>query len=1037
MADDQRLQVQFSADIRDFEKAMAKLEGMTNSTLKAINRQARESSRAIDSVFKDLERKAATSLAAIGAAVGTKELIGLSDTWTTLKNKVAAVSQSTGMQARSMSDLVKGADDARSSIESYTDLYAKLMRSSSGIAKNEEEVARATNIVSKAFVAGGAAASEQAAGVLQLGQALGSGFLQGDELRSIRENAPLLAEAIAKEFNTTIGGLKDLGSEGKLTSDRVFKAILEAGASIEAQFNATNATMADGFTRIKNALTEYVGIGGQASGVSQSITQGLIMIADNFDKVADAGMVVVGVIAGQLVGRSLPALIKRLADAGAATKALFTTLNSATSLGGVLTAIGGAGPALGLAGAALGGATLYALNDYMQKTAEAAERSKTLHEEWEKMGLVAPGVASGVNDLSQSLDKLGTGGTVERLKSIRTELDSLLRTNKGDFIAHLPIIGTSENEDGVLGVLGEAYQAKKKSGTTVDAKAYSELQKLFELWQKFPTEAARSKEAILEISKMEGLSRPFKDALVDAENLRQFIVAGLTDALKNGADIGAEAARQQIADMRDEIARTSYLNEDQRKQLSDLLNQFQDGQKSADEFVDSIKKIDGSGNFTALIGRLTELASHVEFVGEAAANSQQQIQKLSDVQLANLVATSPSGAYFDQYDNDQKARADYDKEVKEYAKKTKKQIDLEKELDNQRTKYEKKNGPGSWDRVPYSQQVEWAKTEISGNEGRKESTKKPKAVKENDYERLTKSLNERVATIKSETEAQAQLNPFINDYGFSLEKAKTQQELLNAAAKAKIPLDKDTIQAIDELSTKLATASSEQAKLVAKQEEMRQKLEAVKDVSRDVSRTFIDSMIQGKKATEALGDACMRLGQRLLDAGLDAVFDKVFTVSNNNAKSSGGFLGGIGKIFGFATGGYTGDGGTHEPAGIVHGGEYVFSRKAVQNAGVANLEAMHNRLKGYANGGFVGGVMPQMPRIPSMNDFRMLKSAKQQNMGVDITVGVSADNNGNLMPFVESVSQRVTSKGIQQYDHVLDQTAALKVQNSRAMGRSY
>lgn len=1028
MADDQRLQVQFSADIRDFEKAMAKLEGMTNSTLKAINRQARESSKAIDNVFKDLERKASTSLAAIGAAVGTKELMGLSDTWTTLKNKVAAVSQSTGMQARSMSDLVKGADDARSSIESYTDLYAKLMRSSSGIAKNEEEVARATNIVSKAFVAGGAAASEQAAGVLQLGQALGSGFLQGDELRSIRENAPLLAEAIAKEFNTTIGGLKDLGSEGKLTSDRVFKAILEAGASIEAQFNATNATMADGFTRIKNALTEYVGIGGQASGVSQSITQGLIMIADNFDKVADAGMVVVGVIAGQLVGRSLPALIRRLLEAGTATTKLFSALNAANSLGGVLTALGGAGSVIGLAGAALGGATLYALNDYMQKTAEAAERSKTLHEEWEKMGLVAPGVASGVNDLSQSLDKLGTGGTVERLKSIRTELDSLLRTNKGDFIAHLPIIGTSENEDGVLGVLGEAYQAKKKSGTTVDAKAYSELQKLFELWQKFPTEAARSKEAIIEISKMEGLSRPFKDALVDAENLRQFIVAGLTDALKNGADIGAEAARQQIAAMREEIARTPYLTADQSKQLSDLLNQFQDGQKSADEFVDSIKKIDGSGNFTALIGRLTELASHVEFVGEAAANSQQQIQKLSDVQLANLVATSPSGAYFDQYDNDQKARADYDKEVKEYAKKTKKQIDLEKELDNQRTKYEKKNGPGSWDRVPYSQQVEWAKTEISGNEGRKESTKKPK---EDDYDKLTKSMEEHRNALLDEASVQAKLNPLVNDYGYAAEKAKTQRELWNAAIKAGRENEDGIAEKIEEIAEWNARAEEFNNRQIEANDKLRSKVEAVKDAMMDVSRTFTDAMISGKKFSSVVGDALMRLGQRLVDAGLKAGIDGLFKTQSS---SQGGFFGGIGKFFGFATGGYTGDGGTHEPAGIVHGGEYVFSRKAVQNAGVANLEAMHNRLKGYANGGFVGGVMPQMPRIPSMNDFRVLKSAKQQSE-TERAIRVSVTPSKYFDVHVEEISNGVTAKGIQQYDKILDNTVGIKLANGRALGR--
>ena len=1025
MADDQRLQVQFSADIRDFEKAIAKLEGETNSALKAITRHVRESSKALDNVFNDLGRKASTSLAAIGAAVGTKELMGLSDTWTTLKNKVAAVSQSTGMQARSMSDLVKGADDARSSIESYTDLYAKLMRSSSGIAKNEEEVARATNIVSKAFVAGGAAASEQAAGVLQLGQALGSGFLQGDELRSIRENAPLLAEAIAKEFNTTIGGLKDLGSEGKLTSDRVFKAILEAGASIEAQFNATNATMADGFTRIKNALAEYVGIGGQASGVSQSITQGLIMIADNFDKVADAGMVVVGVIAGELVGRSLPALIKRLADAGAATKALFTTLNSATSLGGVLTAIGGAGPALGLAGAALGGAVLLALNTYMQKSAEAAERTKTLQQELTNMGLVSTDTAEKIENLAKKTGDIGSAENIRRIKMIKEEL---ARITNGSF----------ENKEDELPSLLRAAQNSVKGGD--DGKALVAIKAYLELVEAFPSAAVRGEEAMQNLRDSLDLTEPMQKMTYQVQNAMQTISGLIVDAQIKGEDLISPAVQEQVDAFRTRLESTlnasDAFTDNTRQQLMKLWDEFTEGKISAEELKKKFEELGGTYALmqNKLLPTFQNLTAELGNVKDAADKVRESVEKLTEVKFADIMTQSPSGAYFEQYDNDQKARAEYDQEVKERAKKTKKQIDLEKELDNQRTKYEKKNGPGSWDRVPYSQQVEWAQTEISGNEGRKESTKKPKAVKENDYERLTKSLNERVATIKSETEAQAQLNPFINDYGFSLEKAKTQQELLNAAAKAKIPLDKDTIQAIDELSTKLATASSEQAKLVAKQEEMRQKLEAVKDVSRDVSRTFIDSMIQGKKATEALGDACMRLGQRLLDAGLDAVFDKVFTVSNNNAKSSGGFLGGIGKIFGFATGGYTGDGGTHEPAGIVHGGEYVFSRKAVQNAGVANLEAMHNRLKGYANGGFVGGVVPQMPRIPSMNDFRVLKSAKQQSE-TERAIRVSVTPSKYFDVHVEEISNSVTAKGIQQYDKILDNTVGIKLANGRALGR--
>lgn len=1023
MADDQRLQVQFSADIRDFEKAMAKMEGMTNSTLKAINRQARESSKAIDNVFKDLERKASTSLAAIGAAVGTKELMGLSDTWTTLKNKVAAVSQSTGMQARSMSDLVKGADDARSSIESYTDLYAKLMRSSSGIAKNEEEVARATNIVSKAFVAGGAAASEQAAGVLQLGQALGSGFLQGDELRSIRENAPLLAEAIAKEFNTTIGGLKDLGSEGKLTSDRVFKAILEAGASIEAQFNATNATMADGFTRIKNALTEYVGIGGQASGVSQSITQGLIMIADNFDKVADAGMVVVGVIAGELVGRSLPALIKRLADAGAATKALFTTLNSATSLGGVLTAIGGAGPALGLAGAALGGAVLLALNTYMQKSAEAAERTKTLQQELTNMGLVSTDTAEKIENLAKKTGDIGSAENIRRIKMIKEEL---ARITNGSF----------ENKEDELPSLLRAAQNSVKGGD--DGKALVAIKAYLELVEAFPSAAVRGEEAMQNLRDSLDLTEPMQKMTYQVQNAMQTISGLIVDAQIKGEDLISPAVQEQVDAFRTRLESTlnasDAFTDNTRQQLMKLWDEFTEGKISAEELKKKFEELGGTYALmqNKLLPTFQNLTAELGNVKDAADKVRESVEKLTEVKFAEIMTQSPSGSYFDQYDKDQTNLAEFKKTVNERANMTKKELDLQNQLKKEQSEFDTKYGPGSWDRVPYHEQVALAKRDLQGDENRKESTKKPKKPKEDDYDKLTKSMEEHRNALLDEASVQAKLNPLVNDYGYAAEKAKTQRELWNAAIKAGRENEDGIAEKIEEIAEWNARAEEFNNRQIEANDKLRSKVEAVKDAMMDVSRTFTDAMISGKKFSSVVGDALMRLGQRLVDAGLKAGIDSLF---KTQTISQGGFLG---KLFGFDTGGYTGDGGTHEPAGIVHGGEYVFSRKAVQNAGVANLEAMHNRLKGYANGGFVGGMpqMPQMPRIPSINDFRVLKSAKQQSE-TEKAIRVSVTPSKYFDVHVEEISNSVTAKGIQQYDHVLDQTAALKVQNSRAMGRSY
>jgi tape measure domain-containing protein len=97
--------------------------------------------------------------------------------------------------------------------------------------------------------ASGATAEESSAALLQLKQALGAGVLQGDELRSIREQAPAVGQAIAKEMGVTIGELKKLGSEGKITTDIVIRALAklrgEKLGQLSAQFNTSAQAMKD------------------------------------------------------------------------------------------------------------------------------------------------------------------------------------------------------------------------------------------------------------------------------------------------------------------------------------------------------------------------------------------------------------------------------------------------------------------------------------------------------------------------------------------------------------------------------------------------------------------------------------------------------------------------------------------------------------------------------------------------------------------------------------------------------------------------
>lgn len=280
------------------DRVVVELEARTrrhDAEIRTSTRRFQQNMRNIQQSAGVAERSSSASFRRIGAAVKilaaglvVRQIGRYADAWTTAGNKIAAAAVVAGRQARSLSDLNDIATETRSEVTGIVDLYAKLLRATAGVAESEEEVARATEIVAKAFKAGGAAASEQAAGILQLGQALGSGVLQGDELRSLRENAPLIAQAIANEFETTIGGLKDLGEQGALTSDRVFKAILAAQADIENAFDATSATIGEGVTLVGNAFLELLGAFDDGARASENINSILGGVAGGLRDIAPA-----------------------------------------------------------------------------------------------------------------------------------------------------------------------------------------------------------------------------------------------------------------------------------------------------------------------------------------------------------------------------------------------------------------------------------------------------------------------------------------------------------------------------------------------------------------------------------------------------------------------------------------------------------------------------------------------------------------------------------------------------------------------------
>ncbi len=180
----------------------------------------------------------------------------------------------------------------------------------------------------------------------------------------------------------------------------------------------------------------------------------------------------------------------------------------------------------------------------------------------------------------------------------------------------------------------------------------------------------------------------------------------------------------------------------------------------------------------------------------------------------------------------------------------------------------------------------------------------------------------------------------------------------------------------------------------------------------------IPSAVATPVDTSAVTQATSGIGGMLtsITSGIGGFLSKILS---GIGSGFGGLLSGVFKLFGFAEGGYTGSGGKHEPAGIVHGGEFVFSKGAVDRIGVANLNAIHRTAKGYSAGGFVGRLpgyadgglvapaqAPRLrPRVAATND----NGSNPGTLNVHIT-GASGDAH------IRSLVQQGVSSGLAQYN---------------------
>ena len=195
---------------------------------------------------------------ALGGMAIINEIKQTADAMMSLSSRIKLVTKDDAERLRIESALYAMSNRNRASLEDLGDLYYKTASTAKQFGASQEDVLKLTDIVSKSLIVGGADTAQQKATILQLSQALGSGVLQGDELRSLRENAPRLMQEIAKNMGTDMSGLKEMGAKGELTTERLMTAILQSGGAIESEFNSMTPTIGQALTVLWNKWDKFV-----------------------------------------------------------------------------------------------------------------------------------------------------------------------------------------------------------------------------------------------------------------------------------------------------------------------------------------------------------------------------------------------------------------------------------------------------------------------------------------------------------------------------------------------------------------------------------------------------------------------------------------------------------------------------------------------------------------------------------------------------------------------------------------------------------
>lgn len=303
-------------DIEMDVRGLLTAQQRVNQRLDLMERGFDKTSRSIDTTERSMSSLSRVAVA-LTAALSVQQVAEYADAWATVNNKLSNSIRPSEQLADVTERVFNITQQTRSSLDATASLYARLERATRQYGTSADDLAKLTTIINQGFVVSGATAQEAENAIIQLSQGLASGALRGEEFNSVNEQGNRLIVALADSMGVSIGQMRNMAAQGKLTTDVVVNGLLSQGSLIGAEFANTTTTISQALQVAGNNITKFFGENSTVKTGAAIFSDAVVTISENIGGLSALLTGVAAILGSRYVGALTMATAAKIKAAAA------------------------------------------------------------------------------------------------------------------------------------------------------------------------------------------------------------------------------------------------------------------------------------------------------------------------------------------------------------------------------------------------------------------------------------------------------------------------------------------------------------------------------------------------------------------------------------------------------------------------------------------------------------------------------------------------------------------------------------------------